>query len=333
MTVSKAENRDRLRIACIGAGRMANLVHFPSLASFKDVQIVSLCDINDRRMNETATKYSIKSLYTNYQEMIEKEQPDGVYVIGPPHLMYDVIVWCLQNKQNVFMEKPFGLNWHQAQALAELAERHGVVTQVGHQRRSNPLLNEMRTRCLKKGSITHAVCEFYKYDMKPVYSASDHLHDDCSHSVDTIRWICGGEVTNVESHCRRIGTTDINWVMAYLRFDNGSAGVILNSWSSGRRVFRVEMHSPGIYADVELEGKAFLYESGDYKGIEYDAREVAGSDEFYIFGGFQKKSREFIDSLIKGMETVSSPFRDVVKTMEVVETIIAQSVLCADKNR
>ena len=59
----------------------------------------------------------------------------------------------------------------------------------------------------------------------------------------------------------------------------------------------------------------------------YDCKEVAGSLEFHIFGGFEQKSREFIDSIKEKKELTSSPFSDVVKTMKVVETIIAQSVL------
>jgi len=48
--------------------------------------------------------------------------------------------------------------------------------------------------------------------------------------------------------------------------------------------------------------------------ITHDSKEVAGSDELFVFGGFQKKSREFVDSLIAGKELTSSPFSDALKT-------------------
>jgi predicted dehydrogenase len=312
------ENKEFVRIAFVGAGKLANSVHYPSLASFADVRLEAACDLDKKRLAATASKFSIQKMYTDYRQMIEETHPDGVYVVGPPHQMYDIWVWCLEQGLNLFVEKPLGLNLHQARMLSELAEAKAVITQVGHQRRSSPLLNEMRRRCLQRGPITHAVCEFYK---------NDHLHDDCSHSVDTLRWICGGELAGIESRCRRIGTPDINWVAATLHFDNAATGILINSWSSGRRVFRVEMHSPGIYVDAELEAKAFLYADGDYQGVEYDARKVAGSDEFYVFGGFQQKNREFIDSLKAGRELTSSPFRDCLKTMEIVERIVAAAVL------
>jgi hypothetical protein len=139
--------------------------------------------------------------------------------------------------------------------------------------------------------------------------------------------MCGGEAAEVISRCRRVGTPDINWISATIHFDNGSTGFVINSWVSGRRVFRVQMHAPGIYTDAEVENKARLYADGDYEGVEYDTRQVAGSDELYVFGGFRAKNREFIDSLKTGKEQTSSPFRDCVKTMEVAETILAQALL------
>jgi virulence factor len=53
--------------------------------------------------------------------------------------------------------------------------------------------------------------------------------------------------------------------------------------------------------------------------------EIAGSDELFVCGGFQRKSREFINSILTGRDETSSPFPDVLKTMEVCETILAQA--------
>jgi len=318
----------------IGAGGMANSVHYPSLASFKDVEIAGVCDLDAARLNSTAEKFGIpqENLYlasspTTYQDMIAKVKPDGVYAIGQPHLMIDIWLWCLQEGQNLYIEKPMGLTMHQARILTDLAEKNGLITQVSHQRRSSPLLKKMREECLEKGPITHAICEFYKCAISPFDNARDHMMDDCVHSIDTVRWMCGGEVVEVESRCKRIGVPDINWIGATLHFDNGSTGYVLNSWASGRRVFRVQMHAPGIYTDAEVEGKAYLYADGDYAGVEYDCYEVAGGSTNWEAFGFRDKNREFIASLKTGREVTSSPFRDCSKTMEVAETILAQALL------
>jgi predicted dehydrogenase len=259
--------------------------------------------------------------------MVEKARPDGVYVIGQPHIMYDIWTWCLVLGLPLYIEKPMGLTLHQARMLAHLAESKGVITQVSHQRRTSPLLVKMRQECLARGPMTYAVCEFYKWSPEAMKGPRDRMMDDGVHAIDTVRWMCGGEIADIYSHCRSIGTPDINWIAATLVFDNGAIGSLTLSFVSGRRVFRVQMHSRGIYTDAEVENKATLYVEGDYQGKVFDAKEVAGSDELYVYGGFYAKNREFIDSLKSGQEVTSSPFRDCLKTMEVAERVLAQAAL------
>ena len=322
---------EKVRIAMIGAGDMANRVHYPSLASFDDVEMAAVCDLDADRLQTTADKYGIEKRYLDYRKMVEEVAPDGVYAIGPPHVMVDVWTWCLERGLNLYIEKPMGLTLHQAWALAYLAEKNGCITQVSFQRRTCPMVVMLRDECLKRGPIVHAVCTFYKCNPEPFLGARDHMMDDGVHAIDTLRWMCGGEVVEVQSLTRRVLVPDINFIAAMLRFDNGATGIMLNSWTSGRRIFRVEMHAPGICAEAEHEGKGTLYADGDTKGVEYDTREVAGADgasgdEFFVYGGFQAKNREFIDCL-KADRLPGSNFADAVKTMEVAERILAQSLL------
>lgn len=316
----------KTRVAMIGAGSMANHVHYPSLAAFDDVEIAAICDIDHQRLQTTADKYEVEGRYSDYRQMVEAVVPDAVYVIGQPHIMYDIWTWCLRAGLNLYIEKPMGITLHQAQMLAHLAETHHCITQVSFQRRSCPMVVQLHQECLKRGPITHAECAFFKCEPKPYLAARDHMMDDGVHAIDTLRWLCGGEVVEVQSHCKRVGTPDINFISALIHFDNGATGVLLNSWTSGRRIFKVEMHAPGICAEAEHERKGRLYADGDTQGVEFDTRQVAGSDQLYVYGGFQAKNREFIDA-VKQKTLPSSHFGDAVKTMEVAEIILAQTLL------
>jgi virulence factor len=317
---------DKVRVAMVGAGGMANRVHYPSLASFADVKMAGICDLDPARLNATADKYNIEKRYTDYSKMIEETAPDAVYVIGQPHLMYDVWMRCLEQGLNLYIEKPMGLTIHQARALAYMAEEKGVITQVSFQRRTCPMVVKLREECLKRGPVVHAMCEFYKCAPTPFLGARDHMLDDGVHAIDTLRWMCGGEVLEVQSLSKQVLVPDMNFFAAMLRFDSGATGLLVNSWTSGRRIFRVQMHAPGICAEAEHEGKGYLYADDDTTGTEYDTRQVAGSDEFFVFGGFQAKNREFIDCIKAGRQPGSN-FSDALKTMEVAEKILAQALL------
>lgn len=321
----------KLRVAMIGAGKRANAVIYPAFHSLENVEIVGICDIDPQRLQETADRYQVSARYGekgvyDYQRMIEEVKPDAVVAVGQPHIMYDIWVWCLEQGLPLYVEKPLALSIHQARSLAELARRNHCVTQVSFQRRYTPMVKKLREECAKRGDMIHAVCRFYKCDMKDRFDARDHMMDDCVHSIDTLRWACGSEVKKIESSVKRIGTTDINFISAVLHFENGAVGHLINSWASGKRIFSLEMHAPGIYAEAEHEDKGYLYADGDVKGQEFDTREVAGSDELYVFTGVQAAAADFVNACLNGGQPACC-FDDAVKTMEVAEKILAQALL------
>jgi predicted dehydrogenase len=315
----------------IGAGSMANQVHYPSLNSFSDVEIAGICELNTERLHKTADKYEVEGRYPvqgleEYRKVVEQVTPNAIYAIGNPDQMYPVWIWCLEQGIPLYIEKPMGLTLHQARALAHLAEKHHCITQVSFQRRSCPMVVQLRNACLERGAIQHAVCEFYKCLPEPFLGARDHMMDDGVHAIDTLRWICGSEVRRIYSKTRAIGTPDLNFFSVMLEFQNGAVGILLNSWTSGRRIFRVQMHAPTICAEAEHEGRGVLYADGDTLGTWFDTREVAGSDQLYVYGGYQAKNREFIDAVLE-KNLPSSHFGDAYYTMETAEKVLAQSLL------
>lgn len=324
--VESADATGRVRVAMIGAGRMANRVHYPTLASFADVELAAICDLDTHRREETADTYGIERRYTDYRAMVEEVAPDAVYSIGPPHVMYDTWIWCLERGVNLFIEKPMGLTVHQSEMLAELAAKRGCITQVGFQRRTTPLTVQMRDACLERGPISHAVVRFYKNQIEPFTGPIDHMMDDGTHAIDTLRWICGGEVVDIQSTVARKGVPDINVITAMISFSSGATGVLLANWTSGRRTFSVEMHAPGICAEIDPEASAVLYADGDTAGSSVHTTEAANSDKFHVYGGFQAKSREFIDAVHTGMQP-SSNFSDALKTLDIAHRILAQATL------
>ena len=313
-----------VRVAVIGAGQMANLVHYPSLASLCDVEIVCICDLSPERLRATGERWGVSALFDDWPAMLDAVRPDAVYVIGPPELMFGIWCACLERGLDLFVEKPLGLTVHQARTLARLAEENGCITQVGFQHRSSPLLERMLGRVREQGDVVHVVCRFYKNDPTPMVSARDRMMDDGVHVIDTLRHLCGGEVVSISDVTRRVLVDDINFITATLEFDTGAVGVMITSWTSGRRTFGVEVHGPGVMAEGDLEVGAVVW--GPDGQEELDAAEVAGSAELYVRGGFQAKSAEFIEA-VRTRRQPSSHFGDALKTMVVAETILAHDLL------
>ena len=137
----------------------------------------------------------------------------------------------------------------------------------------------------KRGTVHTAHASFYKNWVggTPYYrGALDMLTCDGIHAVDTLRYLCGGEVESVASDSRRLDADHWNVHLALVRFSSGATGLLLNNFMAGRRMFSVEIHSPGIsfFGDPEEGGQ--LYADNKTEPIdELDPTVLAGSAEDY----------------------------------------------------
>lgn len=314
--------RDRVRIAFIGCGNLANRVHYPSLVSFDDAEPVGCCDLISERRERTARRFGIPRAYADYRRMIEETAPDAVYVVLRPHHLYDPLLWVIKQGLPAFLEKPPGVTLGQTRSLAHLAERHGTLTMVGFNRRFIPLLVECRRRVEERGPIIQIVATFYKHMLnQPQYydGAVDFLTSDVIHCVDVLRWL-GGEVERVAS--------DVSWhyadypsgFNALFKFEGGATGHLLSSYKVGKRVHTFELHAQGISAFVDPDSEARIYADDGAVEEVLDTREVAGSNEFRMYYGFTAESRHFVDCVKEG-RLPQTHLGDAVRTMELVDRI------------
>src|SRR5512138_388685 len=97
---------DKTRLAVVGLGGIAQLVHLPILSKFKDVEIVAAAEINKSRLNIVADKFNIPERFQDYNKMLEQVEPDAVIIATPTNTHKQVAIDCLNAKKNIFVEKP-----------------------------------------------------------------------------------------------------------------------------------------------------------------------------------------------------------------------------------
>ncbi|MDP6042668.1 MAG: Gfo/Idh/MocA family oxidoreductase [Candidatus Latescibacteria bacterium] len=323
-SAKKPRTRKTVKVAMIGAGGRARSVHYPSLRDMKDVKMVGVCELNEARMNEVAQEYDIPGQYTNYVQMIEKEKPDVVYAIMPPHHVYDLAANIMDMGINIVIEKPPTVTTEQAKQMALLAKKNKVVTGVTFQRRFAPVIRTGKEICEKQGPIHSASSYFYKNEVggRPIYKgAMEKLTCDGIHAVDTLRYLCGGEVEAVASDVRRLDATFRNMHTALVRFSSGATGVLQNCYMMGRRMFTVEVHSAGVsvFGDPEEGGQVFA--DGKVEPVrELDPWALSKSMEQHVAFGAYAINRHFIDCVKSGKQPETN-FEDAAKSMELVDAI------------
>lgn len=320
---------DKVKVALIGAGGMANRVHYPSVTSFDDVQIVGLCDLDAKRLGDTAKAFGIGATFGNYREMLDKTKPDAVYVLMPPHHLFDVAMDVLERGHALFIEKPPGITTQHAQCLAKRAADKKVISAVGFQRRYQPLVVKCWEQVKAKGPMQQVNACFYKNsppsEVHPYYRGTiDVLRCDAIHAVDALRFYAGrSEVKAVRSSVSKIDCWYDVRFLALVEFKNNVVGVLQANWRTGRRFFKFEFHGIGAMAFVDINGEGAVYaDNADQPVLRQTAAEAAATDKEHIEQGFYAENRAFIDA-VKSGRPVHNDLADGAKSMELADMIYA----------
>ena len=88
---------DKIGIGVIGCGSIAELAHFPSIKRSENVELISVCDIDEERAKETNGKWRAKYWYTDYKEMLEeRDDLEAVIIASPPKFHCEQGIACAE---------------------------------------------------------------------------------------------------------------------------------------------------------------------------------------------------------------------------------------------
>lgn len=125
---------DKLNIAGIGVGGKGES-DLTGFAKSPKVNIVSLCDVDDRQTKKSRENFPKASYYKDFREMLEKEKNniDAVSISTPDHTHAVATLAAMQLGKHVYTQKPLTHNIYEARQLTEAVKKYKVVTQMGNQ--------------------------------------------------------------------------------------------------------------------------------------------------------------------------------------------------------
>jgi len=141
----------KLNIAVIGTGHMGKY-HVNALASMDDINLVGVCDLNEKVGMEVAEKYKTK-YFRDVTDLFGRI--DAAVVAVPTFLHYYVASELVKRNIHVLVEKPITRSERYARKLIDLANKKGVLLQVGHIERFNGAVQELKN-IIKKPYLMEA---------------------------------------------------------------------------------------------------------------------------------------------------------------------------------
>jgi predicted dehydrogenase len=187
------------RAAVVGCSRMGAFIdnevvgapgHVPPYShtavfyASERTDLVACSDLRPEVMAEVGQQYDIpvERQYTDYKEMIDREQLDIVSVATQPEHRADIIVYAAEHgAKAIYAEKALSASMAEADRILEACERNGVFLNLGTQRRWHPGFTRMR-EVIDSGRLGA---------LKTVILNGSSLFNGASHHYDNLLYLNG----------------------------------------------------------------------------------------------------------------------------------------------
>jgi predicted dehydrogenase len=189
---------ERLRVGLVGAGWIG-ADHAAVLGRLDGVELAAVCDVDRERADALASGASV---YERWDELLDREQPDALWVCTPPLLHREVAVGALEQGIPVYLEKPIARTLDDAEAIVAAADGSGAVCAVGYQWHATDVLGDLQ-RELEGQEVALLVGRSVgPTGSRPWFldraQGGGNLLERGSHQIDLVRTVAG-EVVRVQA--------------------------------------------------------------------------------------------------------------------------------------
>ncbi len=129
---------DKINLAVIGLGSVAQMVHLPNLMKINGAVVSAVAEVNRNRLNSVSEKYKINNRFTDYKDLLNNSDVDAVIITTPTHFHKQIAIDCLNAGKDVLVEKPLTRNVSEADEILECAKRNNRKLMVGMNLRYRP---------------------------------------------------------------------------------------------------------------------------------------------------------------------------------------------------
>ena len=297
------------RVGVIGCGRMASTIedevqgprrgglvlpycHAGGYAVVEETEMVAACDVVEEKLHTFQERWDVPRGYTDFRELIDKEQPDILSITTRPEQHAEAMVYGAEHGvKGMYAEKPLCCSLDEADAIKDAFERNGVFLEFGPMRRNWAVYRQAREIATsgELGNVT-AVLGFSGNSIG-------------GHFLDTLLYLLGdpepvsirGTLSDLNpperdtSNMRFVSDTPI--LSAFVEFENGTT---LHAAATGARG-EYELICTGGIIRLQNDGESLHVRKTD--GQAYDPIEI---EPVTPWSGTERKVRELVEAIQTG---------------------------------
>ncbi|MEL0636447.1 Gfo/Idh/MocA family oxidoreductase [Marinomonas sp. TI.3.20] len=197
-----------LRVVTVGTGYFSQF-HYNAWDRMHDVEIVALYNRSSAAATETAQRYSIANIYTDFIEMLDTEKPDLVDIITPPETHVAFVSAAIERGIPCICQKPFTPTFDDAKKLTEKIKQKQALVIIHENFRFQPWYQEIKKLLSSKQfeNLYQVTFRMRPGDgqgkdaylaRQPYFQQMERflIHETAIHWVDVFRYLLG-DVKNV----------------------------------------------------------------------------------------------------------------------------------------
>ena len=302
-----------VRIGFIGVGGIAGS-HLGNLSQIEEAKVVAVCDVVKEKAEEAAKKYQATS-YTEYKEMLDKEELDTVFICVPPFAHGNLEIDVAKKGMPFFVEKPVNLFLEKAKEVERVVKEKNLITSVGYCLRYMDIVEKAKDFLQDKkialvlgryfGQVPGAGKGWYSKKEK----SGGQIVEQATHIVDLMRYLAG----DIESLYAQ-GFSGINKFENYdvedasivsMHFDNGAIGSLTCNWL-------LSGYQPTL--EIITEGVQIQYSVTSLKIITENKKE-----EFLVSNNYSLLEDQIFVEAVKNNDPakIKSDYSDGLKSLKV----------------
>jgi len=274
----------------------------------------AICDMDDSRAKEISEKYSVNH-YSSLDSLMNSEEFDAAFVCTPTSTHFDLAKKLLEQKKNVFVEKPMTYFSNEGEDLLKLAKKNKVILTSGYIERFNPAVSLVKEYVKTKKYGELIMLEFHRENRMPNHIKDvGIIYDTSVHDIDTAMWLFDDVPEVVFARSGKIRHEHEDFATIMLGFKDNRVANISSNWITPIRVRKFNavcgdaiISSDFITQEVKIETSS---------GAEIPRKEM--EEPLFL------EIKNFI-SAIEGKENIRVRAEDAVNTTKIAEAALLSS--------
>lgn len=198
-----------IKVGIIGTGFGAR-VHAPMFQEHPNFEVQAIASVARGRTEDIKAQTGLEQVYTDWKEMLAKEELDLVAVTSAPFLHHEMVLEALRSGKDVLCEKPMAFDAQQSLEMIQAKNEANKKGFINFEFRFGPARQKVKEVLQegKLGRIMHisytTVMPGYERSITGVRGwlgqedkAGGYLGALGSHMLDTLMWLTGERITSV----------------------------------------------------------------------------------------------------------------------------------------